>query len=129
MATKEADKPTGASTLTCPECGKTFTRPASLGAHRQRAHGVAGSSKNNRTAAAGTARRARTASSRNGRSTTATPQRRQARASKQDNGRSQAINRDALLKTLFPAGIPPREDVIGAVNNWLDEAERLAGLR
>jgi uncharacterized C2H2 Zn-finger protein len=31
--------------LVCPECGKTFTRPASLGAHRNRAHGVAGSSK------------------------------------------------------------------------------------
>ena len=33
------------SELVCPECGKTFTRPASLGAHRNRAHGVAGSSK------------------------------------------------------------------------------------
>src|SRR4051812_1716736 len=34
-----------AAELVCPECGKTFTRAASLGAHRNRAHGVAGSSK------------------------------------------------------------------------------------
>lgn len=29
----------------CPECGRTFNRSQGLGAHRQRAHGVAGSSK------------------------------------------------------------------------------------
>ena len=34
-------------------------------------------------------------------------------------------DRDALLKALFPNGIPPREDVIRAVNNWLDNAELL----
>ena len=34
-----------------------------------------------------------------------------------------------LLAVIFPAGIPPRQDVIRAVNNWLDEAERLARLR
>jgi hypothetical protein len=28
--------------FTCPECGKTFPRAASLGAHRSRTHGVAG---------------------------------------------------------------------------------------
>jgi hypothetical protein len=33
-----------------------------------------------------------------------------------------------LLKALFPNGIPPREEVIRAVNDWLDEAERLARL-
>ena len=32
--------------LTCPECGKTFTRAAALGAHRKMTHGVAGTSKN-----------------------------------------------------------------------------------
>src|SRR5205823_6130307 len=35
------------------------------------------------------------------------------------------INRDALLQTLFPNGIPAKESVIRSVNNWLDEAERL----
>jgi hypothetical protein len=39
------------------------------------------------------------------------------------------INRDALLQTLFPNGLPPREDVIRNVNAWLDEAERLARSR
>jgi hypothetical protein len=29
------------------------------------------------------------------------------------------------LEALFPNGIPPREDVIRAVNGWLDDAERL----
>jgi hypothetical protein len=39
------------------------------------------------------------------------------------------VNRDALLSSIFPNGIPPREDVIQAANNWLDEAERLAAMR
>jgi hypothetical protein len=30
------------------------------------------------------------------------------------------------LRTLFPNGIPPRQEVIAQVNAWLDEAERLA---
>jgi hypothetical protein len=34
-----------------------------------------------------------------------------------------------LLAALFPSGIPPREDVIRAVNQWLDEGERLAAMR
>ena len=40
-----------------------------------------------------------------------------------------APDRDALLQTLFPNGIPAKESVIRSVNAWLDEAERLAGLR
>jgi hypothetical protein len=39
------------------------------------------------------------------------------------------VNRDALLSSIFPNGIPPREDVIRAVNSWLDEADRLARIR
>jgi hypothetical protein len=141
MATKEADKQSkeagktaAASALTCPECGKTFTRAASLGAHRQKAHGVAGSSKSRATPAR-SARRGKVGGSgsssgrRTGRSATVTGQRRQTATSKQSNGRSEQVNRDALLKSLFPAGIPPREDVISAVNSWLNEAERLARLR
>jgi len=38
------------------------------------------------------------------------------------------INRDALLTTLFPTGIPAREEVMRAASSWLDEAERLAKL-
>jgi hypothetical protein len=38
------------------------------------------------------------------------------------------VNRDALLQTLFPSGIPARTEVIRAVNSWLDEADRLAQL-
>ena len=43
-ATTNADTGTDGA-LVCPECGKTFTRAAALGAHRKMTHGVAGSSK------------------------------------------------------------------------------------
>jgi hypothetical protein len=39
---------------------------------------------------------------------------------------SQKIDRDALLRAIFPNGVPPRQAVIEAANRWLDEAERLA---
>jgi hypothetical protein len=39
------------------------------------------------------------------------------------------VDRDALLRALFPQGIPPREDVVREVNAWLDQAARLAELR
>jgi hypothetical protein len=39
------------------------------------------------------------------------------------------VNRDGLLRSLFPNGIPAREDAIRQVNAWLDEAERLARMR
>ena len=42
--TKKETSSSGDGTLTCPECGKDFARPASLGAHRNRAHGVVGAS-------------------------------------------------------------------------------------
>jgi hypothetical protein len=110
------------NTLTCPECGKTFTRPAALGAHRQRVHGVAGSSQNAK------AQRAKTDSRRRARTTTSSRPSRQSAAPATANGTGRGVNRDALLQTLFPTGIPPREDVIRAVNSWLNEAERLATL-
>ena len=58
-ATKAKATP-AADALTCPECGKTFTRAASLGAHRKMTHGVAGTSKNatgNRTNATASSKR------------------------------------------------------------------------
>ena len=39
------------------------------------------------------------------------------------------IDRDALLKSVFPDGIPAREDVIRAVTSWLDDAEQLVRMR
>jgi hypothetical protein len=39
------------------------------------------------------------------------------------------LDRDALLRTIFPGGVPAREAVIRAANAWLDEAERLARLK
>lgn len=96
-----------ATTFTCPECGKTFTRAASLGAHRNRTHGVSGATARN---GSGTAKR-------------------RARASRGTNSQpSQNIDRDALLAALFPNGIPAKERVIREVNSWLDQAERLTRL-
>jgi hypothetical protein len=105
------------TTLTCPECGKSFTRPAALGAHRKITHGVAGSSAN----ATSNRRRATT------RKRTASPPRarRAAAAATVSNG---GVDRDVLLRSLFPNGIPPRQDVVAAVNEWLNEADRLAKL-
>jgi hypothetical protein len=40
-----------------------------------------------------------------------------------------SIDRDGLLKTLFPNGIPAQEDVIRAINGLLDDAERLARVK
>jgi predicted RNA-binding Zn-ribbon protein involved in translation (DUF1610 family) len=103
------------ATFKCPECGRTFTRAAALGAHRRQAHGVAGSSAN-----AAIAARSRNATKPNSSRAGAPDGRGKAEAS---------LNRDALLASVFPAGIPAKETVIRAVNSWLDEAERLAQLR
>jgi hypothetical protein len=45
------------------------------------------------------------------------------------NTRGASVDRDRLLKTLFPNGIPASESVIRAVNSWLDDAERLAQMK
>jgi hypothetical protein len=116
---KEAPASTEA-VLTCPECGKTFTRAAALGAHRKLKHGVAGASAN-----ATRNRRSVGSSKRNG----SAPTRRRSATSATSNGAGSAVDRDALLRALFPNGIPPRLDVIAQVNSWLDEADRLAGSR
>lgn len=91
----------------CPECGRTFLRAAALGAHRSRAHGVAG-----KTALATAAKRRASGSAR------------RTRAAANGDG----LQRDAMIAAVFPNGIPPREEVIRSVNAWLDEAERLSRL-
>lgn len=124
-STATSKQTTGDDTLTCPECGKTFARAASLGAHRNRAHGVVGASKR-RTGGRGSSRNG--ATQRTGRAQS-TPQQTtgtRSRASSSDGGRSRGVNRDQLLQTLFPNGVPAREEVIRRANAWLDEAERLA---
>ena len=113
-ATKEAGTGTDAA-LVCAECGKTFTRAAALGAHRKLTHGVAGSSK------------AATASRTHKPSTTARGRGRAEVAGVDGAGKD--VDRDVLLRTLFPEGIPPRHEVVSAVSDWLNEAERLARSR
>ena len=118
MATAARKKVTKAETaFTCPECGKTFTRAAALGAHRKMSHGVAGTSAN--------ASRNRRSTSGRGRTSAAATRSRDATTTATNSG-AQSIDRDALLRTLFPNGIPPRQDVIKQVNAWLEEADRLA---
>ncbi len=120
----EATTASGGETFTCPECGREFSRAASLGAHRRRAHGVPGASKGERTQARSTRDRRRG---------TQTNQRRRSSASHSSQAGAQrdgnaTVDRDALLATLFPHGVPPRESVIREVAGWLDQAERLAKL-
>lgn len=106
-------------TFTCPECGKTFTRAASLGAHRSRAHGISGASsrRNRRGSSAGNGGATRRRSTR-GRGRRASP-----------GASAPRVNRDQLLQTLFPNGLPAREEVIRRANAWLDDAEQLAKMR
>jgi hypothetical protein len=92
-------------------CGRTFARAAALGAHRRRAHGIAGASAARMSASASTTRRTS-----------------RTRASASRDGRATGADRDALLSALFPQGIPPRENVIRAVDTWLEEADRLSRL-
>ncbi len=124
-----------AAAFVCPECGRTFTRAAALGAHRRQAHGVAGASSQSRsqkTRRSATAPRAAATTQR--RKTGATPATRAAprsgsRPSRPNARAAGAINRDALIQTLFPGGIPAKESVLRSLNSWLDEAERLARMR
>src|SRR3954449_7502587 len=90
---------TASAEFVCPECGRSFARAAALGAHRSRAHGVAGQS------AQATKRR-----SRSGQKVTTGAKRSGSSPAAARGG----INRDALLKTLFPDGMPAREDVLRA---------------
>lgn len=121
---KPAAKAAGSGGFTCPECGKVFSRAAALGAHRSRAHGVAGSS-----------RSARSAGARRSPARTRTLPVAQDRSPAARNGGQSAtgsrgrIDRDALLQQLFPNGLPAREAVIREANDWLDQAERLARMK
>jgi uncharacterized C2H2 Zn-finger protein len=128
---KPIDSATSDGTLTCPECGKTFTRPASLGAHRNRAHGVAGASNRaQRTRARRGSRNGATTRRGSGAQTTRRQTtRRRSNTSASGGGQTGGINRDALLQALFPHGLPAREAVIRRANAWLDEAEQLARAR
>jgi hypothetical protein len=39
------------------------------------------------------------------------------------------VDHDALLRALFPGGIPPKQETIAAVNDWLSQADELARRR
>ena len=124
------------SEFVCPECGRTFARAAALGAHRSRVHGVAGQSaqaKRSRSRRQQAVKSTRAATTRpaaaNGTARRAASQAGRRRPSRATATHQDGINRDALLKTLFPSGMPAREEVIHAVGGWLDEAERLARMR
>jgi uncharacterized C2H2 Zn-finger protein len=116
-----------ADQFTCPECGRVFSRAAALGAHRKAAHGVAGSKSSRARTRRRASRRARMQSTGTppGRRSTATA----TRSNASRDGTTAPVNRDALLAAIFPHGIPPRENVIRAIDTWLDEAERLARMR
>ena len=108
-------------TFECPECGKTFDRAASLGAHRQRVHGVAGRSKRQTQSSERSSTRQVSGSRR---------RRTSEMGAAASDGRSRvSVDRSALLKQVFPGGIPPRDEVVRRVNAWLDEAEELATLK
>jgi uncharacterized C2H2 Zn-finger protein len=124
---RQRRKASTAEEFKCPECGRTFTRAAALGAHRRQAHGVVGAVSqrraNRRTSGRATSATA-TTSTRRRRTSRAVGSSPRARAS-----RDGSVDRDALLQKLFPNGIPAKENVIRAINSWLDEAERIAKMK
>jgi hypothetical protein len=134
-AARASAKPGGQ--FVCPECGRTFSRAAALGAHRSRVHGVAGQSahaKRNRSSRQQASRRttpgptrATAAARTRGRAANQTTARRARQPS--TVARRDGVDRDALLRAVFPGGMPAREEVIRAVSGWLDDAERLARMR
>jgi len=110
----------------CPECeavgvNKTFARNAALGAHRFRVHGVKGESKT--TTKSGTRTR-RVATARSGRaikrSTVTRRRRRRSRGLNEDG-----LDTTALLKLVFPNGVPAQKTHLDDAREWLDWAERL----
>jgi hypothetical protein len=103
----------------CPECGRKFKRPSALGAHRWQAHRVAGSSPQARS-------RRRTGKSGAGARNSSVPVGAETGATGSGDF---VVDRDALLRIVFPNGIPVRDDVIRTVSRWLDEAEMLARIR
>ena len=113
------------SALVCPECGRSFGRAAAMGAHRRRAHGVVGQTAN--------ARRNRRANAKSPGNTSADTRANraasgaQARSRRNSASSGPAVDRDLLLRTLFPDGIPARQALLRDVESWLDEAQRLAG--
>ena len=127
---KAAQTGSGAGELTCPECGKTFTRAASLGAHRSRAHGVKGASsrrsRRGSSAGNGGATRQRSGAAVQAQAAQQSTRRRSRRTS---SSGATTVNRDQLLQALFPNGLPAREEVIRRANAWLDDAEQLARLK
>jgi hypothetical protein len=120
----------------CPECGRTFTRAAALGAHRSRVHGVAGQSaqakrtRSRRQQTSGPGSRRVPTPFTAGAPTKAPSASQNASRSRRAStvARRDGVDRDALLKALFPAGMPPREEVIRAASSWLEEGERIARL-
>ena len=133
MARARAPQSENTDEFTCPECGRTFSRAAALGAHRRRAHGVAGASSRSRARSSRSSRtastRARQQSRRSAGSRTEGPSSSGTTAKRARARTDGPVDRDALLEALFPNGIPAKESIIRAVNGWLDEAERLARLR
>jgi hypothetical protein len=119
-ATSNSQEP---GVFVCPECGRSFSRAQALGAHRSRTHGVAGTSRAARSAGRRSA--AKTSTARAGQRTQSNAQ----GSRKQSPQRVGGVDRDQLLATLFPNGVPAKVSVIEALGRWLEEAERLSRMR
>jgi hypothetical protein len=122
-----AESPKSAE-FVCPECGRSFTRAAALGAHRSRVHGVAGASAQSKNRAAKRSRRNGN-TSKAAAATAIRASRPRPTRTRQAKPASKGADRDALLRTLFPQGIPAKQEIIGSLNIWLEEADRLSRLR
>jgi hypothetical protein len=81
----------------CETCGRSFTTAQGVASHRRRAHGIKGKSK-------ATLRARKTATAKNSKP---------------------ALREDALLKLVFPSGVPTKAETLRRAAAWLREAEEL----
>jgi C2H2-type zinc finger len=154
MATRSSSAKASKDQFVCPECGREFSRASALGAHRKRSHGVAGTSRSatprnssrvrpiaQAAASSGTAARTKnrvvtraaatpaTAATRRRRSPSRSGSTRGRAAAQARRSANPTTTHDALLRALFPNGVPARASVIAALEPWLAEADRLARMR
>jgi hypothetical protein len=154
MATRSSSAKASTGQFVCPECGREFSLASALGAHRKRSHGVAGTSRSatpsssrvrrigQAAASSGTAARtknrivtragatpATTATTRRRRSSARGGSTRGRVAAQARSSPNSTTTHDALLRALFPNGVPARASVIAALEPWLAEADRLARMR
>lgn len=98
--------------LMCPECGKSLKSVQGYVGHVRNKHGVNNEDAMKQLETAGYKR----------------PES-QTRVRSPRRKATQGIDKDTLLRSVFPKGMPPNAEIVQATGRWLDEADRLNQFR